>query len=59
MVAEGLVAAVMLVALAETCGRNGRVAEGFDLVAEELKTAELTGLRMPVSELHRLKASCY
>jgi len=55
MVAERLVAAVMLVALAEICGRNGRVAEGFDLVAEELKTAERTGLRMPVSELHRLK----
>jgi adenylate cyclase len=45
----------MLVALAETCGKNGRVAEAFDLVAEGLTTAERTGLRMPEAELHRLK----
>jgi adenylate cyclase len=56
MIAEGLVAAVMLVALAETCGRAGRVAEALDLITEGLTAAEGTGLRFVDAELHRLKA---
>jgi class 3 adenylate cyclase/tetratricopeptide (TPR) repeat protein len=46
---------VMLVALAETCGKNGRAEEGLDLVAAALATAEQTGHRMTEAELHRVK----
>jgi tetratricopeptide (TPR) repeat protein len=46
---------VMLVALAETCGKNGRAEEGLDLVAAALATAEETGSRTVEAELHRLK----
>jgi len=46
---------VMLVALAETCGKNGRAEEGLDLVAAALATAEQTGSRTVEAELHRLK----
>ena len=45
----------MLVALAETCGKNGRAEEGLDLVAEGLATAEQTGQTVAEAELHRLK----
>lgn len=55
MIAEGLVAAVMLVALAETCGRSGHLEEGLDLVRERLATAERVGLRVADADLHRLK----
>jgi class 3 adenylate cyclase/tetratricopeptide (TPR) repeat protein len=47
--------APMLVALAETCGKSGRVDEGFDLVSKGLASAEQTGLRSGEAELHRLK----
>ena len=47
--------ALLLVALAETCGKNGRVEQGLDLVARGLATAEQTGLRVVEAELHRLK----
>jgi hypothetical protein len=40
--AEAVAAAQLLVALAETCGKNGRVEEGLDLVAKGLATAEQT-----------------
>jgi class 3 adenylate cyclase len=41
--------------LAETCGKNRRVDEGLDLVAEGLAMAEQTGQRVVEAELHRLK----
>ena len=44
-----------LVALAETCGKNGRAEEGLALVAEGLARAEQTGQRLAEAELHRLK----
>ena len=47
--------ALMLVALAETCGMNGRAEEGLDLVAKGLATAEQTGQRIVEAELYRLK----
>jgi class 3 adenylate cyclase/tetratricopeptide (TPR) repeat protein len=46
---------VMFVALAETCGKNGRAEEGLDLVASALATAEQTGHRMAEAELYRVK----
>jgi class 3 adenylate cyclase/tetratricopeptide (TPR) repeat protein len=46
---------LMLVALAETCGKNGRVEDGLELVAKGLATAEQTGHRVAEAELHRLK----
>jgi predicted ATPase len=45
----------MLVALAETCGKHGRVEEGLDLVSKGLATAGETGLRVLEGELHRLE----
>jgi class 3 adenylate cyclase/tetratricopeptide (TPR) repeat protein len=55
MVAGLVSTALMLVALAEICGKNGRAEEGLDLVAKGLATAEQTGLRVAEAELHRLK----
>jgi adenylate cyclase len=47
--------ATWLVALAETCGKNGHAEEGLDLVAQGLARAEQTGQRLAEAELHRLK----
>jgi len=55
MVAQATSTALMVVTLAETCGKNGRADEGLDLVAKGLATAEQTGLRVGEAELHRLK----
>src|SRR5256885_2227806 len=55
MVAERMSAALLLVALAETCGKNGRVKEGLDLVARGLATAETTDQKLIAAELHRLR----
>jgi predicted ATPase len=55
MFAEASSIAQMLVALAETYGKNGRAEEGLDLVAKSLATAERTGQRTAEAELHRLK----
>jgi len=46
---------VMLAALAETCGQNGRAEEGLDVVAKCQATAEQTGHKMADAELHRVK----
>ena len=46
---------LMLVALAETCGKNGRVEEALDSVMEGLATAKQTGLRLVEAELHRIR----
>jgi predicted ATPase len=43
------------VALAETCGQNGRADEGLELVAKGLAIAEQTGLRVAEAEFHRVK----
>jgi hypothetical protein len=51
--AQLAVTALWLVALAETCGENGRAQEGLDLVTTGLVTVEQTGLG--AAELHRLK----
>lgn len=58
LVAELISTALMLVALAETYGKNGRAKEGLELVARGLATAEQTGLRLTEAELHRSKVSC-
>jgi tetratricopeptide (TPR) repeat protein len=55
MVAEASSTALVLVALAETCGRNGRAEEGLDWVAKGLARAEQIGLRTTEAELHRVK----
>jgi len=44
-----------LVALAETCGKNGHAEEGLDLVDKGLTTAEQIDQRVAEAELHRLK----
>jgi tetratricopeptide (TPR) repeat protein len=46
---------VMVHALAESCGNNGRAEEGLTLVAEGLATAKHTGLRLTEAELYRAK----
>jgi class 3 adenylate cyclase/tetratricopeptide (TPR) repeat protein len=48
-------AAVLRIALAETCGKHARAEEGLDLVAKELASAEQTGLRVAEAELYRVK----
>ena len=48
-------AAVLRVALAETCGKHARSEEGLDLVAKGLASAEQTGLRVAEAELYRVK----
>jgi predicted ATPase len=53
--AESLATTLLSVTLAETCGKNGRVQEGLDLVAKALATAEETGQRTAEAELHRIK----
>jgi predicted ATPase len=55
MIAELTSTALMLVALAETCGKNRRAEEGLEFVARGLATAEQTGLRANEAELYRLK----
>jgi DNA-binding winged helix-turn-helix (wHTH) protein/tetratricopeptide (TPR) repeat protein len=55
MLSEALPSTLMLGALAETCGKNGRAEEGLDLVAKGLATTEQTGLRTQEAELHRIK----
>jgi len=55
MVAEALTTALLLVGLAETCGKNRHTEEGLDLVAKALATAEQTDQRAVEAELHRVK----
>ena len=55
MIAEASVPAMLLIALAETCGKNGRAEDGLDLVSQGLATAEQTGQRAVEAELHRVK----
>jgi predicted ATPase len=45
----------ILVALAETCGKNRRAEEGLDLVTKGLATAKQTGVSLAEAELHRVK----
>jgi tetratricopeptide (TPR) repeat protein len=54
-VAESMIAASMVIALAEACGKSERFKEGLDLVNEGLATSERIGLRANEAELHRLK----
>jgi predicted ATPase len=54
-VAESPSTAMMLVALAETCGKNSRPQEGLEMVINGLLAAERTGVRLAEAELHRLK----
>jgi hypothetical protein len=56
MITEGISTALMLAALADTCAKNARPAEGLDLVAKGLETAERTGVRLAAAELHRITA---
>jgi predicted ATPase len=55
MFAESSLMPQMLVALAETYGKNRRAEEGLDLVTKSLTTAEQTGQKLADAELHRLK----
>src|SRR5215469_16340138 len=52
---QSVAAALALVALAETCGNNGRAEQGLDLVDQGLTTAKQIGQRVAEAELHRLK----
>jgi adenylate cyclase len=47
--------ALMVPALAQTCGKHGHTEEGLDWVAKGLVRAEQTGLRVAEAELYRLK----
>ena len=55
MIAGATLRAQLLAVLAETCGKNGRVEEGLELVAKGLATAEQTGMTVAEAELHRIK----
>jgi len=55
MIAGATLRAQLLAVLAETCGKNGRVEEGLELVAKGLVTAEQTGMTVAEAELHRIK----
>jgi len=55
VLANAAASPALLVALAETCGKNGSAEEGLDLVAKGLTTAEHIGLRGTEAELHRIK----
>jgi predicted ATPase len=55
MVAEASSTALMLVALAETCGKHGHAEEGLYWVAKGQAAAEQTGMSIAEAELHRLK----
>jgi predicted ATPase len=55
LIAERVATALLPVALAEACGKNGRPEEGLDLVAKGLATTEQIGLRVAEAELHRVK----
>jgi class 3 adenylate cyclase/tetratricopeptide (TPR) repeat protein len=55
MIAGATLRAQLLTVLAETCGKNGRVEEGLELVAIGLATAEQTGMTVAEAELHRIK----
>ena len=46
---------IMLVALAEICGKSGRTEEYLDLVAKGQVMGEQTGWRLMEAELHRIK----
>jgi predicted ATPase len=46
---------LLLVAFAETCGKNGHAEEELDWVAKGLAIAEQTGHRMLEAELYRVK----
>jgi class 3 adenylate cyclase/predicted ATPase len=54
-IAQLISTSIMLVALAETCGKYGRTEEGLDWVAKGLVKAEQTGQRAFEAELHRLE----
>jgi tetratricopeptide (TPR) repeat protein len=54
--AEASTTALLLVAAAEICGKNGRAEEGLDLVAKGLAKVEQTGMSTAEAELHRVKA---
>jgi predicted ATPase len=53
--AEAESTATLLVALAETCGKNAHAQEGLDLVANGLATTDRTSLRSVEAELYRVK----
>jgi len=53
--AGGGMTTTWLVALAETCGKNGHAEEGLDLVAQGLAGGEQTGQRLAEAELYRLR----
>lgn len=55
VIAKTLASPGMLLALAETYGKNRRAEEALDLVTEGLATAEHTGFRLSEAELHRIK----
>jgi tetratricopeptide (TPR) repeat protein len=55
MVGGAVSTSLMLVGLAETCGKHGRAQEGLDWVARGLATAEQIGHRVIEAELYRLK----
>jgi predicted ATPase len=55
LVRASVTAMTLLVALAETCGKNGCVQEGLDWIAKGLEIAEQDGLRVAEAELYRLK----
>src|SRR5262249_49850333 len=54
-IAQLISTSIMLVALAETCGKYGRAEEGLDWVASGLATREQTGQRVVEADLRRLK----
>ena len=55
MIAGSTMTPLMLVALAEVCGKSGCTEEGLDLVAKGQEMGEQTGWRLMEAELHRVK----
>jgi predicted ATPase len=52
---QAVAAALLLVALAETCGNNGRAEQGLHLLDQRLATADQTSETVSEAELHRVK----
>jgi class 3 adenylate cyclase/tetratricopeptide (TPR) repeat protein len=54
-IAQLISTSMMILTLAETCGKYGRAEEGLDWVAKGLAAAEQNGQRAFEAELHRVK----
>jgi tetratricopeptide (TPR) repeat protein len=55
MVSRATATSLLLLVLAETCGKNGRAEEGLELVSKALTRAEQISQRVTEAELYRIR----